>query len=416
MSRRFLPILPHGLCTNFHCSLLLTRNSFYQVGQSNVLSLSQVRKFAQHFIFWRRAIAIPPLHARDTYIVSPNCDLSRLPDASAEWQRAYPMAPPLANFLSDMSVCPRPYKTFCPNKIHRPQYLQMLAWLMRGGWVTQLCTFAYVVVWPEIIYQVDYEMEAEELEGPTPSTSPHSAGATSSVSPMTTAVPRPHHHLSRVIEDGEDGHDDDKMGAALSPVSTNSALSNSLGSADPFTRRPSTTGAMRKTSLASVASTITDGGSSVSTANDSAASGSTTGAGAVPIPTTTERAAELARLERIAQRVTREAADKAAAHILKVVPEATAHPSTNRSLHLTGIAPHIILDAKKTTGLESRYLAAIASRLRDDKVRQAWGVMCRYFDGHCALERIALQEEMKRKEAWNLLTAMSEYLICTRHW
>ncbi|KAJ2972415.1 hypothetical protein NQ176_g7172 [Zarea fungicola] len=115
--------------------------------------------------------------------------------------------------------------------------------------------------------------------------------------------------------------------------------------------------------------------------------------------------------ERIAQRVTREAADKAAAHILKVAPEATAHPSTNRSLHLAGIAPHIILDAKKTTGLESRYLAAIASRLRDDNVRQAWGIMCRYFDGHCALERIALQEEMKRKEAWNLLTAMSEYLI-----
>lgn len=42
--------------------------------------------------------------------------------------------------------------------------------------------------------------------------------------------------------------------------------------------------------------------------------------------------------------------------------------------------------------------------------------MSKYFDGHTALERIALQEDMKRKEAWTLLTAMSEYLICTRHW
>ncbi|PHH88034.1 hypothetical protein CDD83_8072 [Cordyceps sp. RAO-2017] len=53
--------------------------SFYQVGQSNVLTLGQVRKYAQHFIFWRRAMAVPPLHARDTYVVSPNCDLAHLP-------------------------------------------------------------------------------------------------------------------------------------------------------------------------------------------------------------------------------------------------------------------------------------------------------------------------------------------------
>lgn len=374
--------------------------------------MSQVRKFAQHFIFWRRAIAIPPLHARDTYIVSPNCDLTQLPEASVEWQRAFPLAPPLANFLSDMSVCPRAYKTFCPSKVHRPLYLRMLAWLMRGGWVTQLCTFAYVVVWPEIIYQVEYEMEAEELEGPTPSTSPHSAGVESSVSPMTSGVAaaaftRPHNQLPRVTEDGGVVDDDDAgLAAILSPKSTTSALSTSLAHTDAAAKA-------RQASVTSVTSiTSTSTLTSTTTASNSLPSTS----GAVPIPSTTERAAEAARLERIAQRVSREAADKAAAHARKVVPEATAHPSTNRSPHLAGLAPHVILDAKKTTGQESRYLAAIAARLRDDRVRQAWAVMCRYFDGHCALERIALQEEMKRKEAWMLLTAMSEYLICTRHW
>ncbi|KAF4980949.1 hypothetical protein FZEAL_3144, partial [Fusarium zealandicum] len=64
--------------------------SFYQVGQSNILTLGQVRKYAQHFIFWRRAIAIPPLHAKDQYILSPNSDLARLPLDTLEWQRAFP--------------------------------------------------------------------------------------------------------------------------------------------------------------------------------------------------------------------------------------------------------------------------------------------------------------------------------------
>ena len=122
-----------------------------------------MRKFAQHFIFWRRAIAIPPLHARDMYIVSPNCDLRRLPQAATQWARQFPLSPTLPNFLAELSVAPRPYKLHCPSKAHRPVYMAMLAWLMRGGWVTQLCTFAYVVVWPEIIYEVEYALEAEEI-------------------------------------------------------------------------------------------------------------------------------------------------------------------------------------------------------------------------------------------------------------
>ncbi|KAK1774447.1 nitrogen permease regulator of amino acid transport activity 3-domain-containing protein [Copromyces sp. CBS 386.78] len=139
--------------------------SFHQVQQqaSSILSPTQVRRFAQHFIFWRRAIAIPPLHGRDMYIVSPNCDLRRLPQAAAQWARQFPLSPPLPNFLAELSVAPRPYKLHCPSKAHRPLYMAMLAWLMRGGWVTQLCTFAYVVVWPEIIYEVEYELEAEEI-------------------------------------------------------------------------------------------------------------------------------------------------------------------------------------------------------------------------------------------------------------
>ncbi|KHN98528.1 UPF0171 domain protein [Metarhizium album ARSEF 1941] len=329
--------------------------SFYQVGQSNVLTASQVRKYAQHFIFWRRAMAIPPLHAKDVYVVSPNCDLSRLPRDAAEWQRAFPLAPPLPNFLSELSYAPRPFKTFCPGKPHRPLYLRMLAWLLRGGWVTQLCTFAYVVVWPEILYEVEYDMEAEELAAAAASTAQDDSQPPA---PPTPAGPPTTGSREPTTRDGPDGAE---------PPS---------GAGDEPGPRP----------------------------------------GASAPPPTAQHAAEMARLERIAIKAHREAADKATAHARKTPPVPTSRPSVNDSTHLAGRTPHIILDAKKATGRESRYLSAIARRLKDDKVRAAWPVMCRYFDGRCALERITLQEDMKRKETWTLLTAMSEYLLCTRHW
>ncbi|TQN74228.1 Nitrogen permease regulator 3 [Colletotrichum shisoi] len=325
--------------------------SFCQVGQSNVLTLSQVRKYAQHFIFWRRAIAIPPLHARDVYIMSPNCDTRNLPKASLEWQKTFPLAPPLTNFLAELSYAPRPYKHFCPSKAHRPTYLAMLAWLMRGAWVTQLCTFAYVVVWPEIIYEVEHKIESDELRKADDTSSLGTSNNT-----LGSMGPEPV---------GEHSEADDGNGGGM-------------------------------------------GASSSSAGN---------GGIAAHVPTQIEQAAEKARLERIAEKTQREAAEKATAHARKVPPAATDHPSTNNAPHLARISPCIIVDAKKATGKDSLYLAAIGTRLgKDPKVAKAWQTFWKYFNGQTALERIALQEEMKRKDAWNLLTAMSEHLICVRHW
>lgn len=234
----------------------------------------------------------------------------------------------------------------CPAKSYRPIYLQMLAWLMRGGWVTQLYTFAYVIVWPEILYEVDYEIEAEEL----------------------------------------DAADEAPSQASTSPTATNTTITTTedlLSPGKPAFSSPSSP---------------------------------TTAAPAVAGPSTMEYTAELARLERIALKASRDAADKVTYHARKTPPLATARPSINEAPHLAGLEPYLVLDAKKASAKESRYLSAIARRLPDEKTRAAWGNMCRYFDGRAALERVALQEDMKRKEAWNLLTAMSEYLLCVRHW
>jgi nitrogen permease regulator 3-like protein len=244
-----------------------------------------------------------------------------------EWQKAFPLAPPLSNFLAELSYAPRPYKHFCPAKAHRPTYLLMLAWLMRDGWVTQLCTFAYVVVWPEILYEVGYQLEADEL---------------------------------KAAEDV--------------PLKTRSP-SSSVESSDEHSG--------------------TDGNHTL---------------------TVGEQVAEKARLERIADKVHREAVEKATAHARKVPPTATDHPSVNNASHLARITPYIILDARKATGKDSLYLSAIGKRFKDEKLVNAWPLLWKYFNGHFPLERIALLEDMKRKEAWTILTGMSEYLLCVRHW
>ena len=138
--------------------------SFLQVAQTNSVELPSLLILAQHLIYWRKAIAIPPLHPRDSYIVSPNCDSHQLPTASVAWKKAFPLAPSLPSFLASLSAAPRPYKTFSPSKDHRATYLEMLGWLIRGGWVTQLRTFGWILVWPEIIYEVEYELKEEALK------------------------------------------------------------------------------------------------------------------------------------------------------------------------------------------------------------------------------------------------------------
>ena len=344
---------------------------FYQVAQSypNIFTPSQVRRYAHHFISWRRGIAIPPLHARDTYVTSPNCDLSDLPQASKEWSKLFPTAPALPAFLAELSNAPRSYKSFCPSKLYRQTYLHMLAWLMRGGWVTQLCTFAYVVVWPEILYEVDYEMEAEELLAAEIKPSPSSSNDQSSPDTIRSPNNKPAFNVESfpLTRTG--------TGSPLSPLSNNSASPfDSLASPSALTKSPS------------------------------------------PTETPATKTAEQARVERKAARATQEAAEKATQHARRTVPQATRHPSTNDAVHLSHLQPYIIYDPKKATGKESRYLSAIANRFEDKKVRGAWVSFGKYFDGKTALERVALLEDVKRKEIWGLLTSMSEWLVCVRHW
>ncbi|EAQ90837.1 hypothetical protein CHGG_02772 [Chaetomium globosum CBS 148.51] len=509
-----------------HCKPTL---SFYQVCQqsSNILTPTQVRKFAQHFIFWRRAIAIPPLHARDMYIVSPNCDLRKLPQAATQWARQFPLSPTLPNFLAELSVAPRPYKLHCPSKAHRPVYMAMLAWLMRGGWVTQLCTFAYVVVWPEIIYEVEYALEAEEIARAKPAQNTgRDAGSAGNdgVTVASLAIPTPgepaltgssstflpllsDHPVPSPSSTSLRGLSLSFSQTSLVPTSstpTSPATRTSTLNSTAHNNRPYTPSATPPPLLSqpppqppnnstnnSTNHHPSDPNNNNTNSNPSDPTNSNNNPNSNPDntaePTPTEQAAEKARLARLADKAARVLAERATAHARKAVPQATAHPSVNRARHLAGMAPQVILDAKKATGKESLYLSAIGRRFGDrvgvgvdaaangggaaagkgapapmwgrggrspevqrqvpapvrlggegwadseqltvrgaggsgdavdwdERVAKAWPEFCKYFNGRSALERIALQEDMKRKDVWNLLTAMSEYLLCVRHW
>ncbi|KAL4879486.1 nitrogen permease regulator of amino acid transport activity 3-domain-containing protein [Aspergillus karnatakaensis] len=138
--------------------------SFVQISQSSGIPLPTIQFLASHLVYWRRARAIPPLHQRDIYIVSPNCDLSKLEVAITAFQQAFPTLPSLPKMLSALSGSPRPYGNFIPSKDHKATYFQILAWLLRGGWVTQIRSFARIKISPEVKMAVEKAIRREEVD------------------------------------------------------------------------------------------------------------------------------------------------------------------------------------------------------------------------------------------------------------
>ncbi|KAL8715249.1 MAG: hypothetical protein Q9220_001207 [cf. Caloplaca sp. 1 TL-2023] len=134
--------------------------SFLQISQSSGISLPDIQFLASHLIYWRKARAIPPLHQRDTYIVSPNADMSKLLSATTRFAKMFPALPPLPKLLNLLST-PRAYSTLIPSKDHKEAFMEILAWLFRDGWVTQLRTFMWVRVPPHIKESVGSQGDQE---------------------------------------------------------------------------------------------------------------------------------------------------------------------------------------------------------------------------------------------------------------
>ncbi|PVI07154.1 hypothetical protein DM02DRAFT_512968, partial [Periconia macrospinosa] len=128
----------------FYIRSIVPTKSLLKISIKQKISAEDMEYIATHLVYWRRARLIAPLHPRDTYIVSPNADLSHLQPATAAYAARFSTLPSLPKMLSLLSGTPKPYRFFIPTADHKDAYMDILAWLMRGGWVTQLRTFAWV--------------------------------------------------------------------------------------------------------------------------------------------------------------------------------------------------------------------------------------------------------------------------------
>ncbi|KAJ5494534.1 Nitrogen permease regulator 3 [Penicillium fimorum] len=321
--------------------------SFAQISVSSGIPLSHIQMLSSHLVYWRRARAIPPIHQRDTYIVSPNCDLSKLEIATIAYQTAFPTYPSLPKMLSTLSGTPRPYSNFIPSKDHKEIYFTILAWLLRGGWVTQLRTFAHIKVSPEIKMAVEMAMRKEEVERYL------AKGNSNSIS----------------VDEDSDSNDENN-----------------------------------------------DADSSSSSSLDSHGSGDET-----PTPNRLDAHAQLR-----------------SSH--KLLDQSTA-------LRLSSF----ILSPHRASPLESRWLDEILSRFSDNPIIQGdenaspyitpndnqalhkkyWPIFIKYFNGHDALEKICVRENLKRKLVWQVLMRLGlgtgplgamdldpheQVLVSVRHW
>ncbi|KAG9774990.1 Nitrogen permease regulator 3 [Exophiala dermatitidis] len=196
--------------------------SFYKISIASQMALGDIQHLARHLVYWRRAIAIPPLHQRDTYIVSPNANMSKLVSACKSYEATFPMMPSLPKMLNSLSGTPVPYGTLIPSSDHKEEYYRVLAWLMRDGWVTQLRTFAFVRVGPEVKKAVR-EREKEEIF------SRRSGGA----------PPTPAGDTSNNNNNGLDSNRNGDVAQSFGSGTPTTVASGSLGISTSFRQRPS---------------------------------------------------------------------------------------------------------------------------------------------------------------------------------
>lgn len=135
--------------------------------QAKHLSATQIKSFAFHLIYWRRARVIQPLSTRSVYIVSPMAPISvKLFDDIQLFKQKFPTLPSLPHFLkllSPQSRKPQQFAAVIPSKDHRLSYLDALGWLVRYGYVTQLQTFIWLKICKRIKIKVEEDLENENL-------------------------------------------------------------------------------------------------------------------------------------------------------------------------------------------------------------------------------------------------------------
>ena len=330
------------------------------------LRLPDLQFLARHLIYWRRARAIPPLHIRDIYMVSPLADTKTLSEETEAFERRFPGLPGLPQILQSLSSRPLPYGYLIPSQDHKPVYMEILAWLLRGNWVTQLRTFAWVRVSSEIKTKAAIQIKRDEYRGSIKGRSSKRDSETSG---------RSGHALERLVTN--DSEEDSSRGDRPSVADYRSPM-----------LRPS------------IDASKSDAGSvgSHRTALQTLAG---PGPGRSPL-------IKVNHYDPLSPR-------SVSGKLIDATDDGSAMIPP---LELSAPDPSVILSPHKASTEESRWLSLIRDSLSDEDLRSAWPTLSVYFDGKWALEDVAAREGMKRSRVANLVARLArEGVLCiARHW
>nr|POE47618.1 nitrogen permease regulator 3 [Quercus suber] len=117
------------------------------------LPIRDILYLAQHLIAWRKARAIAPLHQRNFYVAAKGAPLDQASQRAPGLLRRFPALPSLPMILQMLSGRPIKFGLLIPSRDHRQTYMDLLAYLLRYGFVAQLKTSGWLKM-PEHLRQL----------------------------------------------------------------------------------------------------------------------------------------------------------------------------------------------------------------------------------------------------------------------
>lgn len=388
---------------SFYIRTIVPTKSLLKISTKHNILAQDMEYIASHLVYWRRARLIAPLHPRDTYIVSPNADMSSLHAATPAYTQRFPTLPSLPKMLSLLSQKPKEYRYLIPTAEHRDAYMEILAWLMRGGWVTQLRTFAWIRASPEIKAQVAAEMEREERLKKEREDNESNAGSlrsdkrSSFLSAGTiTGGPRPGTPLRRTRRDRDDG-EETEIGTILSPRVA--ATTGGPGWRGSPARASSDAG-----STSSARTTIPYQGAGRPTSPLQFSS---------PLPPPASK-----HVHRPSPLHLKSPSPSRGPPFSPTSPATQIQAPSSPPPSPPHFTPSLILNPQRANAVEARWLEAIGKTFQDADLRAHWSTLLKYFDGKHAIEDISPREGLKRKRVGAMMQSVRDggWLVVVRHW
>ncbi|KAH7095425.1 nitrogen permease regulator of amino acid transport activity 3-domain-containing protein [Paraphoma chrysanthemicola] len=406
----------------FYIRNIVPTKSLLKISKRHDISAHDMEYIASHLVYWRRARLIAPLSPRDTYIVSPNADFASLAAAIPAYSHRFQTLPTLPKMLSMLSGTPRPYRNFIPSTEHRDAYMDILAWLMRGGWVTQLRTFAWVRVTPDIKAQVAADMEREER------------------------MKKADEAKRDLLSDNDSITDtllSDKRSSLLSAGTVRSSTPLRQSKRERSSDGPGDEEMYHSTILSPRVPSSTATGYRGSPVRPSSDAGSTSSQRTTIALNSLQRPDSPSRLTIRDLKPHRpsplhlQPSSPTHGSILSPrspVPASPPPPSAQDFKH------SVVYSPQKATSLEARWLEKIGQTFEDvgtavdlsppkindglvsgvtgQELREHWSTLLKHLDGRHAIEDVAPREGMKRKKVATLFNAVKErgWLVIVRHW